>query len=90
MQQLQQAEQGGQDKGEPEHQVDLLVDHIDGEGADARGLRVRSTDTKNLHLTCNHSWKSLQGQNSNAKLRELRTDEDMKAPCPGLDEAQKS
>ena len=35
MQHLHQTEQGGEDKGEPEHQVDLLVDDVDGQGADA-------------------------------------------------------
>lgn len=59
VQQLHQAEQGGQDKGEPEHQVDLLVDDIDGKGAETRGLRVRSADSKNFHLTGYYAWKHL-------------------------------
>ena len=59
VQQLHQAEQGGQDKGEPEHQVYLLIDDIDGKGAEARGLRVRSADSKNLHLTAYHTRKHL-------------------------------
>ena len=35
VQHLHQTEQGGEDKGEPEHQVDLVVDDVDGQGADA-------------------------------------------------------
>jgi len=59
VQHLHQTEQGGEDKGEPEHQVDLLVDDVDGQGADAWSLCDRSADSKNFHLAIHHSWKRL-------------------------------
>ena len=86
--QLDQAEQGGHDEGKPEHQVDLLVDHIDGEGADARSLGVRSTDPKNLHLTGYHTWKHLHGY-TRLGIVEAK-EKDMTSPQPELDEVQNS
>ena len=57
--QLHQTDQRSRYKWKPEYQVDLLVNHIDGEGAEARGLRVWSANPKDSHLTSYHAGKHL-------------------------------